>query len=96
MLKTHEVAALMNVSPHTIRRMVKCSILNAVRLGPRGHLRFDNKMIDDIVSGKIKLQMSKDAPPRHTVHLTVPNAERKLQALLAYKRKGNTHAIQTR
>lgn len=67
-----------------------CGAIPAFRLGANGHWRFQKQVIDAIVIGDIKMQMSKPRIVTHQVWLKAPHTERKLKALLAYKTKGDT------
>ncbi len=46
MLKTREVASLLNVHINTVRRWSNAGILKVYRVGPRGDRRYDKRDID--------------------------------------------------
>lgn len=49
LIRTCEAARVLGVSVWTIRRMAQSGTLRPVKLGPRAHLRFRRRDLDDLI-----------------------------------------------
>jgi excisionase family DNA binding protein len=52
MMTIREAATLLNVHLSTLRRWEKAGLLDAVRLGPRGHRRYARSQILNLADGR--------------------------------------------
>ena len=50
MLTVREVAHILNIHENTVRRWSNCGILRALRIGPRGDRRFEQRQIGRVLS----------------------------------------------